>query len=278
MFVRLGFLIREKKGTANAAAAKNLGMIGTAKGIVQKDGFLGLYRGLGAVVSGIVPKMAIRFLSFEYYKDLLGRDPETGKTGFWQTFVAGLGAGTTESVLVVTPMDCLKIRVQAARASMTDPAEAAKYKNLFTAASTLIKEEGPRALYKGVGFTVARQAINQAVNFTGYQYIKDALHKAQPELDALPTWQNLLAGGASGALGPLANQPIDTLKTRIQRTRILPGSEMEKMTGWQRGTYLFNDILKNEGWRSFYKGVTPRVLRVAPGQAITFAVGIFAHG
>lgn len=29
---------------------------------------------------------------------------------------------------------------------------------------------------------------------------------------------------------------------------------------------------KTEGARSFYKGITPRVLRVAPGQAIVFAV------
>lgn len=32
------------------------------------------------------------------------------------------------------------------------------------------------------------------------------------------------------------------------------------------------DIFKNEGWRAFYNGLTPRVLRVAPGQAITFMV------
>jgi solute carrier family 25 citrate transporter 1 len=29
---------------------------------------------------------------------------------------------------------------------------------------------------------------------------------------------------------------------------------------------------KTEGVASFYKGITPRVLRVAPGQAIVFAV------
>jgi solute carrier family 25 citrate transporter 1 len=29
---------------------------------------------------------------------------------------------------------------------------------------------------------------------------------------------------------------------------------------------------RQEGVHSFYKGITPRVLRVAPGQAIVFAV------
>ena len=29
---------------------------------------------------------------------------------------------------------------------------------------------------------------------------------------------------------------------------------------------------RQEGFRSFYQGITPRVLRVAPGQAIVFAV------
>lgn len=29
---------------------------------------------------------------------------------------------------------------------------------------------------------------------------------------------------------------------------------------------------KQEGTRSFYKGITPRVMRVAPGQAVTFTV------
>ena len=31
-------------------------------------------------------------------------------------------------------------------------------------------------------------------------------------------------------------------------------------------------MFRQEGFRAFYKGITPRVLRVAPGQAIVFAV------
>lgn len=32
------------------------------------------------------------------------------------------------------------------------------------------------------------------------------------------------------------------------------------------------DLFKNEGPKALYKGITPRVLRVAPGQAIVFTV------
>lgn len=46
---------------------------------MAKESPLGLYKGLGAVVTGIVPKMAIRFASFEAYKELLV-NKETGKT------------------------------------------------------------------------------------------------------------------------------------------------------------------------------------------------------
>jgi solute carrier family 25 (mitochondrial citrate transporter), member 1 len=39
-----------------------------------------------------------------------------------------------------------------------------------------------------------------------------------------------------------------------------------------RITSIASDMWRQEGIHSFYKGITPRVLRVAPGQAIVFAV------
>lgn len=43
----------------------------TGREIVRKESPLALYKGLGAVLVGIVPKMAIRFTSFEQYKQWL---------------------------------------------------------------------------------------------------------------------------------------------------------------------------------------------------------------
>ena len=100
-------------------------------------------------------------------------------------------------------MDVIKIRLQAQRHSMTDPLDIPKYRNAAHAAFTIVREEGISALYKGVALTALRQATNQAVNFTVYQEMKKRMRKLQgtQEGQVLPTYQHLLMGGISGAMG-----------------------------------------------------------------------------
>ena len=56
---------------------------------MRRETPLALYKGLGAVLSGIVPKMAIRFASFETYKGWLA-DKETGVTSVGNIFIGTL--------------------------------------------------------------------------------------------------------------------------------------------------------------------------------------------
>lgn len=81
----------------HAEQVKARGFIATGVSIVQKESPLGLYKGLGAVVSGIVPKMAIRFASFEQYKGLLA-NKQTGKTGSGGIFLGKLRPPLVPSV------------------------------------------------------------------------------------------------------------------------------------------------------------------------------------
>lgn len=72
---------------------------------------------------------------------------------------AGLGAGVTEAVAVVTPMEVIKIRLQAQHHSMADPLDIPKYRNAAHALYTVLKEEGVGALYRGVSLTALRQGL-----------------------------------------------------------------------------------------------------------------------
>lgn len=72
--------------------------------IARKEGVLALYKGLGAVVTGIVPKMAIRFSSFEYYKGLFA-DKQTGNVSaggnFMGKFVVEFAASSKTGDLII---------------------------------------------------------------------------------------------------------------------------------------------------------------------------------
>lgn len=209
---------------ARQPGAPKRGFLATGAAIVKKETPLGLYKGLGAVLTGIVPKMAIRFTSFEAYKQMLA-DKETGGVTGRATFLAGLAAGVTEAVAVVTPMEVIKIRLQAQHHSMADPLDIPKYRNAAHALYTVVKEEGFGALYRGVSLTALRQGSNQAVNFTAYTYFKEKLSEWQPQYNGttLPGYQTTLIGLVSGAMGPLSNAPIDTIKTILQKAPAVEG-------------------------------------------------------
>ncbi|KAL9933193.1 hypothetical protein V8E36_007911 [Tilletia maclaganii] len=254
-----------KRGGKGAGAQKARGFFATGAHIVKRETPLGLYKGLGAVVAGIVPKMAIRFMSFEYYKNALA-DKTTGKTTPSGVFLAGLGAGTTEAVVVVNPMEVVKIRLQAQQHSLADPLEVPRYRNAAHALYTIIREEGPMTLYRGVALTAARQATNQAANFTAYQELRALAQRVQNTTD-LPSYETAVIGLISGALGPFSNAPIDTIKTRIQRA-----SRVEGETALSRVVKVASEMFAQEGVSAFWKGITPRVARVAPGQAVVFTI------
>ncbi len=251
---------------------KRRGFIQTGVEIAKKESPLGLYKGLGAVLTGIVPKMAIRFTSYEWYKQMLAS--QDGHISGGANFMAGLFAGVTEAVAVVCPMEVVKIRLQAQHHSMSDPLDIPKYRNAAHACFTVVKEEGFGALYRGVTLTALRQGTNQAANFTAYTELKEILQQRQEDPSApLPSWKTSIIGLISGAVGPFSNAPIDTIKTRLQRTPAEPGQ-----TGVGRIVAIGNQMWKQEGLRAFWMGITPRVMRVAPGQAVTFAVYEYLKG
>lgn len=100
-----------------------------------------------------------------------------------------------------------------------------------------------------------------------YTKLKEVLQRLQPQYENtnLPGYQTTAIGVVSGAVGPFTNAPIDTIKTRLQKTPAEPGQ-----TAIQRITMISKDMFRQEGPKAFYKGIGPRVMRVAPGQGITF--------
>lgn len=233
---------------------------------MRNEGLVGLYRGFDAVVVGMGPKMAIRFTSFEGYKhlgaSLTGQSTPSGSV----VFLAGLAAGITEAVCVVNPMEVVKIRLQGQRRGVSGGVAALpQYRNAFDAARGVAQTEGISALWRGVSLTAARQGTNQAANFTTYSFLKRSAqrYRSRRGIDEgpLPTYVTGAIGLFSGAMGPLCNAPIDTIKTRLQNAAA---------HGDRRVLGIVTGLIREEGPGALYKGLMPRMMRVAPGQAVTF--------
>merc|ERR1719195_622292 len=88
----------------------------------------------------------------------LARDEKTGKLSGAMTVACGLGAGITEAVIAVTPVETVKTRV-------TDDLRrgTGNYTGSADAIVKILKSEGPMGLYRGAFPTILKQATNQAV-------------------------------------------------------------------------------------------------------------------
>ena len=86
--------------------------------------------------------------------------------------------------------------------------------------SSVTKEEGVGALFKGLKPALLRQASYQGIKMFLYEPIRDAVLAAttpEGEEDAQPKlWQMILAGGLAGAIGTYLTSPTDLIKIRMQ--------------------------------------------------------------
>lgn len=237
---------------------KYKGMIHCFKTIIKEEGALALYKGLTPFTMHLCSKYALRFYTYNSFLKVFDSKSSSGN------FMAGLCAGVVEAICIVTPFEVVKIRLQA---QLGMEKAALQYKGPIHCAYSIIKNEGIFALWKGLTPTLIRNSSNQACNFMTFDLIKRKLWFSNGEY-ALSPWQTLITGFISGMIGPLMNGPADVIKTRLMKQQTIAGQE-PKYKGF---VHAFRIIWQEEGFLAFYKGIGPRLLRLAPGQAITWTV------
>uniref|UniRef100_A0A6P7GMB4 Citrate transport protein n=1 Tax=Diabrotica virgifera virgifera TaxID=50390 RepID=A0A6P7GMB4_DIAVI len=231
------------------------GIVDCVKKTVKRYGFFGLYRGLSVLLLGSVPKSAVRFGAFETFKNRIKKpDGTLSPVG---RMLCGLGAGVSEAILVVTPMETIKVKFINDQRS-AEP----RFKGLIRGVATIIKEEGLGGTYKGMTATVLRQGTNQATRFFIMETFKDYYRGGDINV-IIPKPIIGIFGAFAGLCSVYVNNPVDVVKTRMQGLE----AKMYKNT-WDCAVRVFT----NEGPRAFYKGVVPRLGRVCLDVAITFMI------
>ncbi|CAH1113446.1 unnamed protein product [Psylliodes chrysocephalus] len=234
---------------------KYQGIIDCVKVTVRERGILGLYRGLSILIVGSIPKSAVRFGSYETYKGfMMGPDRKFGPT---QSLICGLGAGISEAILAVTPMETIKVKF------INDQRSAQpQYRGLVHGLGVIVKTQGVSGLYKGVIATIIKQGTNQATRFWVMETCKMHYRGGDPNKSIPKPWIALF-GALAGLASVYVNNPIDVVKTRMQ------GLEAHK---YKNTLHCLISVGRNEGPLAYYKGSIPRLSRVVFDVAITFTI------
>ena len=90
--------------------------------------------------------------------------------------LCGLGAGVSEAILAVTPMETVKVKFINDQRSANP-----KFKGFFHGMRTIIKEQGIRGTYQGVTATIMKQGSNQAIRFYVIESLKDWYREGDPK-------------------------------------------------------------------------------------------------
>lgn len=220
------------------------------------------YTGVGAFCLSNASKSGIRFLTFDTVKSSLPRNKD-GRPTPVANMLAGTAAGIAEGVTVVTPGENLKTKV------VHDRATVKQYRSSTHALGMILRSEGISGLYRGVLPVTMKQGTNALVRFTSYGAILDAI-KPSMQRNGSGALAPTIAGALAGVVTVYATMPFDNVKTKMQA---LDGKALYRST-W----HCFCTILAQSGVAAFWKGTTPRLIRLSVSSLEIVIVLLNADG
>ncbi|KAK0636227.1 mitochondrial carrier domain-containing protein [Bombardia bombarda] len=190
-------------------------------------------------------------------------------------FLASLAAGAATQ-LITNPIWVLKTRMLS-----SDASAAGAYPSMWAGAARLLRAEGPRGFYRGMGvgmLAVSHGAVQFAVYdparrwYLGWRERSQSHSAAASVGDDGGGGQHVMTNEATVVLSTVSKliagtvtYPLQVLRSRLQHY----DAEAQFGKGI-RG--VVRKLWREEGFRGFYRGMVPGVVRVLPATWVTFLV------
>ncbi|PWA88870.1 mitochondrial uncoupling protein 1 [Artemisia annua] len=291
--VRLQLQKKAVAGDIGIALPKYKGMLGTVATIAREEGLASLWKG---IVPGLHRQClfgGLRIGLYEPIKNLYVGDNFVGDVPLTTKILAGLTTGAL-AISVANPTDLVKVRLQAE--GKLAPGVPRRYSGALNAYSTIVRQEGVRALWTGLGPNVARNAIINAAELASYDQVKQVVthtilkipgftdnvlthllsglgagfvavcvgspvdvYMVHPKYDQLLMNVNYYLG-VLGALAISVANPTDLVKVRLQAEGKLAPGVPRRYSG---ALNAYSTIVRQEGVRALWTGLGPNVARNA---------------
>ncbi|KAK2760526.1 hypothetical protein FQN53_007864 [Emmonsiellopsis sp. PD_33] len=244
--------------------------------IHRAEGWRSLFRGLGPNLLGVVPASAIKFYTYGNCKRFISENNICEKDGVLGHTIAAATAGIVTGT-ATNPIWLIKTRMQLDRSRQaTGTLVQRRYKNSLDCISQVLRHEGFRGLYRGLGASYLG-ALETTLHLALYEQMKVAIRRTETVSDISRNqsvssraieWIGM--GGAAGfakLLAVFVAYPHEVVRTRLRQAPMSDGQL--KYTGVVQ---CFRRIWVEDGARALYGGLTPHLLRAIPSAAITLGV------
>ncbi|KAE9588117.1 hypothetical protein Lal_00003278 [Lupinus albus] len=262
--------------TRQQVAQCHVSCIKTAFSVIRGEGFRALYRGFGTSLMGTIPARALYMATLEVTKSNVGTTA-TVRLGLAEptaATIANAAAGLSAAMaaqLVWTPVDVVSQRLMV----QGGPDSPRQYTNGIDAFRKILRNDGPRGLYRGFGISILTYAPSNAVWWASYSVtqrlvwggigyylckkcVDDRSETTSAGHEMRPDWKTVMAvqgvsAAMAGGMSALVTMPLDTIKTRLQ---VLEGDE-----NGRRGPTVMQtvrNLVKEGGWMACYRGLGPR--------------------
>jgi len=137
--------------------------------------------------------------------------------------------------------------------------------SIIQTCSDTMKNEGVAAFWKGLPWAYCREGSYTAIRLGAYAPVRDAIGAGAPDS---PIYMKFFAGAITGAIGSIAGNPFDVLKTLSQTNK-------EKSIPLRT---LVSNMYRDQGVAGFYRGVDVNVMRAIVLNATKMGVYDVAKG
>jgi solute carrier family 25 thiamine pyrophosphate transporter 19 len=233
------------------------GIVPTLKTIVSQEGITGLWKGnipaeLLYVCYGGAQFTAYRSLS-QLQATLPHRFPPTV-----ESFISGAAAGAIATTITY-PLDLLRTRFAAQGTEKI-------YASLLGSIRDIVRDEGPRGFFQGVGAANFQIVPYMGLFFAAYEALRLQIGTTHLPFKA----GDAAAGVLASVFAKTAVFPLDLVRKRLQVQGPTRSRYIHRNIPEYRGVVrTLRTILRVEGVRGAYRGLTVSLVKAAPASAVT---------
>jgi solute carrier family 25 thiamine pyrophosphate transporter 19 len=234
--------------------------------ILASEGVTGLWKGNVPAELMYVCYSAVQFVTYRTTTQLLraalgGEGAGAGAGALPQSaesFIAG-AAGGAAATAATYPLDLLRTRFAAQGNDRV-------YGSLRRAVLQIRRDEGLRGFFRGLGPGLAQIVPYMGVFFAVYETLRPHLSG----LDLPFGSGGAVAGTVASVLAKTGTFPLDLVRKRIQVQGPTRRRYVHKNIPEYKGTVgAVRTILRQEGLRGLYRGLTVSLVKAAPASAVT---------